>query len=161
MTTPTPTSSFPKTVCVESPFRNPLPEVPLIGELYRDYLHDCLRDSLSRGEAPFAGHAFLPAVLNDDDPDERRQGIDCHLAWLKAAEDVAVYVDFGISGGMDEAMRVKKYSARSVETWCDVAGYTRGFIYGWRHGADDRPVDEHFDRGIADGCRRDPTLFRP
>lgn len=161
MTTPTPTSSSSKTVCIESPFRNPLPEVPLIGELYRDYLHDCLRDSLSRGEAPFAGHAYLPFVLDDGDEAERKRGIDCHLAWLKTADAVAVYVDFGLSPGMLDAMRAKEYFARSVETWSDVAGYVRGFIYGWEHGADDRPVDEHFDRGIADGCRRDPTLFRP
>ena len=159
MTTLTPTSSFPKTVCIESPFRNPLPEVPLIGELYRDYLHDCLRDSLSRGEAPFAGHAYLPAVLNDDDPDERRQGIDCHLAWLKAAEEVALYVDFGVSDGMAEAY-FRLCEPRSLAAWVDIGLYTQGFIRGWKMHAWDRWKGEAI-RGGHDGGRRDPALFRP
>ena len=163
MTTPTPTSSSPKTVCIESPFRNPLPEVPLIGEIYRDYMHDCLRDSLSRGEAPFAGHAYLPFVLDDGDEDERRQGIDCHLAWLRAAEEVALYVDFGVSDGMAEAY-FRLCEPRSLEAWRYLGGYVRGFIYGWRYG-DDGPdagiIDAPYNRGMTDGARRDPALFRP
>lgn len=164
MTTPTPTSSFPETVCIESPFRNPLPEVPLIGELYRDYLHDCLRDSLSRGEAPFAGHAYLTQVLGDEDEAERRQGIDCHLAWLSRAEGVAVYLDFGVSTGMQEAMSSRVGEWRSLEAWRYLGGYVRGFIYGWRYG-DDGPdvgiIDAPYNRGMTDGARRDPALFRP
>lgn len=162
MTTLTPTSSFPKTVCIESPFRNPLPEVPLIGELYQDYLHDCLRDSLSRGEAPFAGHAYLPLALNDDDEAERRQGIDCHLAWLRVADVVAVYTDFGVSSGMAKAMGLRNFERRCLPAWADVSDYVRGFVFGWHNGPDNGSVDGgSWDRGYDDGARRESTRFRP
>lgn len=151
----------PKTVCIESPFRNPLPEVPLIGELYRDYLHDCLRDSLSRGEAPFAGHAYLPFVLNDGDEDERRQGIDCHLAWLAKADKVALYIDFGFSAGMSEAYTAakEKRERRWLPAWHGVGEYTRGFISGWDGSVGLWTTERH--RGSIEGGRRDPALFRP
>lgn len=150
-----------KTVCIESPFRNPLPEVPLIGEIYRDYLHDCLRDSLSRGEAPFAGHAYLSSVLNDADPDERRQGIDCHLAWLRAADAIAVYVDFGISSGMAEACQVAQHEYRYLAAWADVGEYTHGFVRGWQFGWAHGVVESAYWRGVTDGSQRDPSRFRP
>lgn len=149
-----------KTVCIESPFRNPLPEVPLIGEIYRDYLHDCLRDSLSRGEAPFAGHAYLPFVLDDGDEAERRQGIDCHLAWLMAAEDVAVYIDFGISSGMAEAMHLRLCEPRTLTAWSRIGEYTQGFIRGWRMHAWDKWTPTSLC-GASDGGHRDPERFRP
>lgn len=155
-------SNLPKTVCIESPFRNPLPEVPLIGEIYRDYLHECLRDSLSRGEAPFAGHAYLPDVLDDDDEEERRRGIDCHSAWLLRADDVVIYVDFGVSDGMSEAMTLRPYKTRALPAWDDVGGYVRGFILSWKHGQRGSiPQDSEFNRGLSDGATRNPTAFRP
>lgn len=149
-----------KTVCIESPFRNPLPEVPLIGELYRDYLHDCLRDSLSRGEAPFAGHAYLTQVLGDDDEAERRQGIDCHLAWLRAADEVIGYIDFGISPGMVQAMRAAKQSTvrhQRLPAWTDIGEYTQGFIAGWQRSRWLMTLRG----GYGDGEQRNPKRFRP
>ena len=65
-----------------------------------DYLAACMADSLSRGEAPFAPHGLYPAFLNDENHDERAQGIACGLAWLNATDLVAVYDDLGISQGM-------------------------------------------------------------
>jgi hypothetical protein len=65
-----------------------------------DYLAACMSDSLSRGEAPFAPHGLYSAFLDDENHDERMQGIACGLAWLKAADLVAVYDDFGVSQGM-------------------------------------------------------------
>lgn len=66
-----------------------------------DYLDACIADSLKRGEAPFAPHGFYPQFLDDDDADQRRAGIDCGLAWLRAADLIAVYRDLGRSTGME------------------------------------------------------------
>ncbi len=66
------------------------------------YLNACLRDSLKRGEAPFASHGLYTRddVLDDNVPEERRLGITAGFAWRKAAHMTVVYGDKGVSGGM-------------------------------------------------------------
>ena len=64
------------------------------------YLKECIRDSLNRGEAPFASHGFYTSVLNDATPDERKLGINAGFAWGNVAHQVAVYTDFGITSGV-------------------------------------------------------------
>jgi hypothetical protein len=75
------------------------------------YARECMRDSLTRGEAPFASHLLYtqPGILMDSEPDERRLGQDAGLAWLPAAEALVVYTDNGISKGMqEEIIRAKE-----------------------------------------------------
>lgn len=64
------------------------------------YLRACLRDSLLRGEAPFASHAIYCGPLNDSLPAERELGIAAGFEWREAAQLTAVYCDLGISSGM-------------------------------------------------------------
>jgi hypothetical protein len=85
-----------------------------------------MADSLARGEAPFASHALytLPGVLDDDVPEERRRGMEAGFAWGEAADQVAVYVDLGVSRGMLEgceraAAAGLPREARRVEGWSD------------------------------------------
>jgi len=42
------------------------------------YLDRCIRDSIDRGEAPYASHGFFtkPGRLDDTKPEQRRQGIE-------------------------------------------------------------------------------------
>lgn len=79
-------------VVVESRFR---------GDVVRNkrYLERCLRDCISRGESPYASHKMLTDCLDDDDPVERRLGIEAGLAWRTVAAHV-FYVDLGWSDGM-------------------------------------------------------------
>ena len=83
-------------------------ESPYAGNVDRNlrYLRACLRDSLMRGEAPFASHALYtqPGVLDDGVPEERRHGIEAGFAWRRRADAVVFYVDLGISRGMEEAL---------------------------------------------------------
>lgn len=69
-------------------------------ELHDSYLRDALRDSLSRGEAPFAPHALYPQVLDDSSEAERQQGIEAGKRWLEMASKIVVYADLGVSDGM-------------------------------------------------------------
>lgn len=71
-------------------------------EANKHYARSCLKDSLSRGEAPFASHLLYdqPGIYDDLVPNERSQGITAGLAWTSQAQLCAVYVDFGISTGM-------------------------------------------------------------
>jgi hypothetical protein len=82
-------------VIVESPYAGDV-------ESNLEYLRACLRDCLTRGEAPFASHGLYtqPGVLRDEVPDERLLGMRAGFAWRPAANKTAVYTDRGMSGGM-------------------------------------------------------------
>lgn len=79
-------------------------ESPYAGDVEANvaYARACLRDSLLRGEAPIASHLLYtqPGVLNDLIPQERQQGIDAALAWRSVAHATVVYIDRGITKGM-------------------------------------------------------------
>lgn len=79
----------------------------------RRALHDCLL----RGEAPIASHLLLtqPSVLDDNDPAERAQGINAGHAWISVADAVVVYVDRGISSGMEAGINVAKFTGIPIE----------------------------------------------
>ena len=84
-----------KLVVVESPYAGEIDENVT-------YARACVRDALSRGEAPIASHLLYtqPGILRDEIPSERQWGIDAGLAWRSVAHATVVYTDRGISGGM-------------------------------------------------------------
>lgn len=90
-----------KLVVLESPYAGKTPQEV---EENVGYAKLCLFDCLRRGESPIAGHLLYTQVLDDKDPEQRRKGLDAHLAWIKGANIVAVYMDKGISPGMQEAI---------------------------------------------------------
>src|SRR5262245_9240670 len=71
----------------------------------RAYLQACIRDSLRRGEAPFASHQMYTQALDDDDPLDRQLGISAGFEWHCAADYVVVYADRGVSSGMEAGIR--------------------------------------------------------
>ena len=81
-------------------------ESPYAGDIDNNvsYARLCLKDSLMRGEAPFASHLLHTQVLDDTIKEEREMGIKAGLEWLRVAELMAVYVDLGISQGMKLAI---------------------------------------------------------
>lgn len=83
-------------VIVESPFAGEV-------EANKTYARACVHDCLQRGEAPIASHLLYtqPGVLDDTVPEERRRGIEAGLAWLRVADASVVYIDRGISRGME------------------------------------------------------------
>lgn len=80
-------------------------ESPYAGDVWfnLNYARKCLSDSLARGESPIASHLLHTQVLNDCEPNERRQGIGAGLDWLKVAEKQVFYTDLGWSDGMRQA----------------------------------------------------------
>lgn len=83
-------------------------ESPYAGEVEAnvEYAKRAVRDCLARGESPYASHLFFtqPGLLDDTKPEQRRQGIDAGFAWGAAADAVVVYVDRGISKGMEQGV---------------------------------------------------------
>jgi hypothetical protein len=99
-----------KRVILESPFAGDVEENIA-------YARECLRDSLLRGEAPIASHLLYtqPGVLDDNVPAERTHGIDAGLAWGAVAEATVVYVDLGVSRGMQYGIANAEKAGRPVE----------------------------------------------
>ena len=77
-------------------------ESPYAGDIAanRAYAVACVRDCLTRGEAPFASHLLYTEALDDAQPDQRAHGIAAGFAWRASAAATVVYTDRGISGGM-------------------------------------------------------------
>jgi hypothetical protein len=103
-----------KPVIIESPYAGKVP-------LHLQYLRACLRDSVLRGESPYASHALLtqPGVLRDEHADERELGIAAGFAWRPLAKLTALYEDLGWSSGMNRTLgdcqdRNLPYECRSL-----------------------------------------------
>lgn len=94
-------------------------ESPFAGDVERNlrYARACLADCLARGEAPFASHLLYtqPGVLDDEVPEQRRQGIEAGLAWGTLADATVAYIDLGVSGGMEHGIEVARNAGRPVE----------------------------------------------
>lgn len=92
-------------------------ESPFVGDMVRNvkYARLCLADSLKRGEAPFLSHLLYPLVLNDNDPKQRKQGIEAGLEWGRKADLRAVYIDYGITEDMEMAINDAKKIRQPIE----------------------------------------------
>lgn len=99
-----------KLVIIESPYAGDV-------EANVEYARRCVKDSLSRGEAPIASHILYtqPGILDDNIPEERSWGIDAGLAWRKVADVTVAYIDRGISKGMGYGIKAAEESGIPVE----------------------------------------------
>jgi hypothetical protein len=84
------------------------------------YLRRCIKDSINRGEAPFASHQMYTTVLDDGSPEERAKGIQCGYVWLELAAMQVFYTDMGWSNGMIDAWQagmflMKPWTVRALE----------------------------------------------
>jgi len=86
-------------------------------EQHKEYAKACMRDSIWRGEAPYASHLLYaqPGILDDLIPAEREYGIEAGLAWGDRADLTAVYTDLGISGGMQRGIERAQKAGRPIE----------------------------------------------
>lgn len=103
-----------KRVILESPYRGKTDAETTENVAYA---RRCVRDSLSRGEAPIASHLLYTqeGILNDADPAECRWGIDAGLAWLEVAEASVIYVNRGISRGMQYGIEAAAEAGLPIE----------------------------------------------
>lgn len=102
-----------KRVLVESPFAPQDYEGRRLSiGFHLAYARLCVRNSVLRGEAPYPSHLLLtqPGILRDEVPEERAIGIACGDVFLPVCNTVAVYIDFGISSGMQH--RISKVQSQ-------------------------------------------------
>lgn len=95
-------------VIIESPFAGDI-------KTNRQYAVSALRDSLLRGEAPFASHLLYTEALDDNIPEERVIGILAGLEIGKYATKTVVYQDLGISNGMKYGIERAEQEGREIE----------------------------------------------
>jgi len=83
------------------------------------YARACIRDSLMRGETPFASHLFYtqPGILDDNIPKERDMGINAGKDLIEALPDIVtvVYQDLGVSRGMQYGINRAEQNERNIE----------------------------------------------
>lgn len=96
-----------RAIVIESPFKDE--------PMALHYLGECVKDSIARGEAPFASHGFYTRWLEDSDSTQRAQGIECQLALIRSTGRAVFYTDLGISKGMQEALQFCNRSGISIE----------------------------------------------
>ena len=99
-------------------------ESPWAGNVEKNKLFAiaCLRDSLLRGEAPFASHLLYPQALQKYNEEERNEAIIAGFSWTHAAEKSIIYTNLGISQGMIRGIAHAenlgvKVERRTLETW--------------------------------------------
>lgn len=78
------------------------------------YAKLCMKDCLSREEAPFASHLLYTQVLRDSIKGERKQGIEAGLSWGLHAEKTVVYCDYGITEGMKKGIEIARIRNKEI-----------------------------------------------
>ncbi|MEK6898564.1 MAG: hypothetical protein AABW79_00525 [Nanoarchaeota archaeon] len=106
---------MPQFVDIETPY-----SARTEGELRRNirYARACVRDSILKGEFPFASHLFYTqsGILDDNIQEERDRGIMAGkeiISHLKAT--TAVYTDLGTSKGMQLGINLAKEQGRNID----------------------------------------------
>jgi hypothetical protein len=102
-----------KRVVLESPFA---PSDKRTLEQNIDYAKLCMHDCFERNEAPFASHLLYtqPKILNDADPNQRKLGIVAGHQWILGCDYVVVYVDYGISPGMEQGILAAQGAKKEI-----------------------------------------------
>lgn len=94
-------------------------ESPYAGDIERnvEYARACMHDCLMRGEAPYASHLLYtqPGVLDDNVADERQHGINAGFAWRDASDKTVVYIDLGVTKGMEYGIAHAKFTNHPIE----------------------------------------------
>jgi hypothetical protein len=88
----------------------------------KSYAKRCVIDCLRRGESPYASHLFFdqPGILDDLKADDRKRGIQAGLMWGSQAHKVVVYMDRGISKGMQLGIDFYRHQGIPIEErWLD------------------------------------------
>ena len=93
-------------------------ESPYAGDVENNinYARNCLRDCFMRGEFPFASHLLYTqkGILDDNIKKERSKGILAGFAWGTKADLTAVYIDLGITTGMQQGISNAKEQGRKI-----------------------------------------------
>ena len=92
-----------RTVVIESPYAGTNGHTV---EANVAYAERALKDCIQRGEAPIASHLLFPGVFDDAVKEERDTCMAAGHAWIRYADAMVVYEDYGISEGMRRGIAI-------------------------------------------------------
>lgn len=98
-----------KRVYIASPYRTHVQR-----DTYDRYLKMCIQDSISRNEAPYAPHFIYPLFMGVCEINDEKCR-DMANKFLIVCDKLAVYVDFGISEGMQAEIDLAKAQKKPIE----------------------------------------------
>lgn len=101
-----------KLVVVETPYAS---ENVALLQRHIVYAKLCLSDSLKRGEAPLVSSLLYPQVLDDRVKLDHDLAMLCSLSWIRGCDMVVVYIDYGITPGMQVAINTAKIKTVKIE----------------------------------------------
>jgi hypothetical protein len=94
-------------------------ESPYAGDIEKNeaYARACMRQCIKQGEAPIASHLIYtqPGILDENNPTERKLGIELGYEWMHYADVVLFYVDHGWSPGMLKALEHATRVGKPIE----------------------------------------------
>lgn len=75
---------------------------PYRGEIERntEYARELTRIALDNGYTPITPHLYLTQVLNEEDPEQRKRGMEAGTELLKSCKYIFIGSRYGISAGM-------------------------------------------------------------
>lgn len=88
---------------------------PYRGDTARNiaYARELVKYALLRGWSPICPHLYLPQILDDNNPEEREQGLRVGLDLLNSCDVLLVGGRYGISEGMqaeiEKAQELEKF----------------------------------------------------
>lgn len=100
-------------VAVESPFGSP---DAWVVEANKAYARACMRWCLLVGLVPLASHLLYTQMLDDQDPEERRIGIEAGLTVNRHAVCTLAFCDRGLSKGMILGIKRSLSESRPVHS---------------------------------------------
>jgi hypothetical protein len=102
-------------------------ESPYAGDFAKNirYARACMHDCMTKhDEAPYASHLLYTqeGVLDDEVPGERKLGMEAGFAWHDRADYTVVYIDLGVSVGMQHGIDLalekgQRVIFRELEGW--------------------------------------------
>lgn len=90
-------------------------EYPNMQNRLARYCMMATKDSLKRHEAPMATSLFYYATLNIHVSIEKDIGLQSMLSWIKNADTLAIYCDYGITQAMDLCIKTAKMKGTHME----------------------------------------------
>jgi len=90
-------------------------EDPQLANKMNRYAVRASQDSIKRHEAPISTSLFFYDTLNIHVRIEKDIGLQSMMSWIRHADVLAVYIDYGITQAMDLCIKIAKIKGCKIE----------------------------------------------
>lgn len=72
------------------------------------------KKAINLGHLPLAPHLYFTMFLNDDNEEERRQGLGYAREWIKASDEMWLVINHGVSEGMKHDIKAATNARKRI-----------------------------------------------